>query len=230
MSARFSDIQFLFFDYGGVLDSHGIHTRVLFWDAVSKAQILPAKEEIRREFQEAYTWVDQDLMRSGSALGMGLKDFNYHNLALILKAMELAAHDENKLEIAATMVTELQKKCLTKSAEVLAHLKLPKGIISNFTGNLTDILKEQNLARHFEHVTESYYVGAAKPDPSIFLTALSRVKFAPEECLFIGDNVKNDIEPARELGIKTVLFDPNNKNQNAADHTIAALEELLTLF
>src|SRR5438309_9514285 len=43
------------------------------------------------------------------------------------------------------------------------------GVVSNFTGNLAPCLDELGLARLFTAVSDSAVVGAAKPDPRIFL-------------------------------------------------------------
>lgn len=206
VTKTFANIAHIFFDYGGVLDSHGIHTRRLFWKAAVDAGLFEGKEAQRVEFQEAYTWADQELMRTGSALGMGLKDFNYHNISLILKALDLEAISEKKLENAATLVTESQEKCLKISREILQGIDLPKSLVSNFTGNLQDILREQGLRSLFTNVSESFHVGAAKPSLDIFLHALSSVDASPEECVFIGDNIENDMKPAKSLGMKTILY------------------------
>ena len=48
-------------------------------------------------------------------------------------------------------------------------------------------------------------VGTKKPKPEIFKLTISRLGCKPEECLFIDNSVEN-IETAKELGIKTVLF------------------------
>jgi HAD superfamily hydrolase (TIGR01549 family) len=219
--------KFLFLDYGGVLDSHGVHTRVLFWDAVVNAGLVANKEANRRAFQEAYTWADQEMMRTGSAKGMGLSEFNQHNLQLIFKKFGPA--DSGKVMLAAQELTAKMRNCLAESEMVLKNIKLPMGVISNFTGNLENILKEQKLFSYFEHITESFVVGAAKPELAIFLHALSQVKFAPNECLYVGDNIKNDLEPARKLGIQTVHFNPTQEISEYADYTIREITELLTI-
>ena len=43
-----------------------------------------------------------------------------------------------------------------------------------------------------------------KPDPAIFLYALNLIRVKAEGAMMIGDNLESDIEPARELGMKTL--------------------------
>ncbi len=54
----------------------------------------------------------------------------------------------------------------------------------------------------------SYEVGACKPEKKIYLEALKAADAKPHECVFI-DDTKENIEAARSLGIRAVLY----KNQ-----------------
>lgn len=47
-------------------------------------------------------------------------------------------------------------------------------------------------------------VGLAKPDPAIYQKAVQLAECAPEECIFIDDK-ENNLIPARELGMTTIL-------------------------
>jgi putative hydrolase of the HAD superfamily len=46
--------------------------------------------------------------------------------------------------------------------------------------------------------------GAAKPDPAIFGEALGRAGVAPDEAIFLGDSVEQDMAGARAAGIPSV--------------------------
>jgi len=77
-------------------------------------------------------------------------------------------------------------------------------LVSNCFVGLSDILKALNLTRFFECIILSYEVGVRKPDRRIYLEALQRLKLRPEECVFVSDAI-NDLEGAREVGLKTML-------------------------
>jgi putative hydrolase of the HAD superfamily len=47
-------------------------------------------------------------------------------------------------------------------------------------------------------------VGAAKPDPAMFLKALEHARVEPQEVIHIGDHPEQDIEAAQKLGMNTV--------------------------
>lgn len=219
-------LKYLFFDFGGCIDAPGIHTRVLFWDSYRKLGLLP--EGRREEFQEAYTRADQRMMATGEAKAMGLKEFNRHNSKLIAAEFGLAAAADR----AGDLVTDRMAGYIQESRKALEELgrKYPLGVISNFTGNLEVIMKEFSLSELFGSVTESFYVGYSKPDERIFRAALGKQEFQPEECLYVGDNPKNDIIPARALGMRTALIHPAGKKQDCgADYYVETLRALVPL-
>jgi HAD superfamily hydrolase (TIGR01549 family) len=92
------------------------------------------------------------------------------------------------------------------SREVLRTLegRFRMGVVSNFYGNLGNILAEADLARFFGTVVDSSQVGIFKPDAGIFLAALERLGSAPSETAMVGDSIDKDCLPAQRLGIKGI--------------------------
>jgi putative hydrolase of the HAD superfamily len=65
--------------------------------------------------------------------------------------------------------------------------------------------KKFDLDRLFKIVVISGAVGCRKPDKRIYEILLSRINAPAERCIFFDDRVKNLIA-AKELGIKSILF------------------------
>jgi len=84
------------------------------------------------------------------------------------------------------------------------------------------------LRKYFDEIIFSCDVGLAKPNPKIFELVLRICNVKPEEILFIGDHLKNDIIPARLVGFKTILLDRRNKypEYKGEKWYIKSLEEL----
>ena len=55
----------------------------------------------------------------------------------------------------------------------------------------------------FALVTHQENMHTSKPSPDYYQEILARLQLTPAECLMVGDDPKNDIEPAQSLGIKT---------------------------
>ncbi|MFE3558493.1 HAD family hydrolase [Streptomyces sp. NPDC059193] len=47
--------------------------------------------------------------------------------------------------------------------------------------------------------------GASKPDPEFFVRVAAVVPFAPEEILYVGDRVDNDLRPGKQARMRTAL-------------------------
>ena len=120
---------------------------------------------------------------------------------------------------------------LAHSREVVDALRsrFRLGIVSNFYGNLDNILAEAKLERFFAAVVDSSRIGIFKPDAGIFESALKKLGCAPEAAVMIGDSLGKDCAPARQLGMRTVWLrtDPqNDDNGSAADFTIRSIDDV----
>ena len=74
-------------------------------------------------------------------------------------------------------------------------------------------------------------VKVKKPAPEPFMFALGMLKASPDETVLVGDSPRRDIEPCRNLGIRTVYARygdrfSRDRNSVAADFIIDAMEEL----
>ncbi len=92
---------------------------------------------------------------------------------------------------------------------------IPLGIISNaqfFTLPLLERFLAADLDAlgfHPQLRLLSFEEGCAKPDPTLFQKAVSRLErlgIPPAETAFIGNDMRNDIRPSRQAGFQTVLF------------------------
>jgi putative hydrolase of the HAD superfamily len=66
------------------------------------------------------------------------------------------------------------------------------------------------ISDYFNDIVTSGAVKIKKPDPEIFRIALNNLKSSSERCVFIGDSLKADVIPAKELGMFTILKSRDN--------------------
>lgn len=50
-----------------------------------------------------------------------------------------------------------------------------------------------------------------KPDPAFFQLVIKKAGCAPENCLFVGDNVKFDFDGSKKMGMNALWYLPNKK-------------------
>jgi putative hydrolase of the HAD superfamily len=104
------------------------------------------------------------------------------------------------------------------------------GIISNWTGDLEDVLRSVELHHHFDFVLDSAHLGWEKPHPEIFNEALRRAGVAPEHAIHVGDSPGHDVEGALAAGLRAALLDREGAHpQFDRAPRMASLDELLEL-
>ena len=78
------------------------------------------------------------------------------------------------------------------------------GIIANQQENLAERLERFELGSYFGVVVGSADVGFSKPDLAIFEYALEKAGISPQEAIYVGDRIDNDMIPAKKLGMTTI--------------------------
>lgn len=84
------------------------------------------------------------------------------------------------------------------------QLGIELGVLSNFDSRLHSVLQALDLAPYFTSVTISTEVGAAKPDPHIFTTALNKHQCSAESAWHIGDSLQEDYHGAKASGLRAI--------------------------
>jgi putative hydrolase of the HAD superfamily len=81
------------------------------------------------------------------------------------------------------------------------------GLISNFSYSkaIREALRKLHLQRLLDVVVISDEVGWRKPHRKIFQMFLDELKLEPDEAIYVGDDLKYDVEGAKAVGMKTVL-------------------------
>jgi putative hydrolase of the HAD superfamily len=94
------------------------------------------------------------------------------------------------------------------------------GIVSNADDDqFAHMVKLGQLESHFDSLLSSEQARSCKPDLAIFQEALRRADCAPEEALFVGDSLQQDIAGANRLGLQSVLiWSDANREPPAGEH------------
>jgi len=120
------------------------------------------------------------------------------------------------------------------------HRRARLGLCSNFSHSeaVLGILDESGLRTHLDAVVVSDSFGLRKPRPEIFEEVLARLDVAPGEAIHVGDNLREDVEGAAALGIRTVWITRRVRDPEATllqhggqrpDHIVADLSDLPAL-
>lgn len=203
-----SDIRGIIFDYGGTIDSRGVHWSEIIWDGYCNCNVPVDKQK----FRDCYVFAERELAKTRHIL----PHHNFYDLLLIKMQIEIGNLVDNGIlpqgsiekyaQPIAQYCYDAAKGSIAEAIPVLEKLKehYPMVLVSNFYGNVESVLSDFGLRHFFDSIIESAVVGVRKPDPKIFALGVEALGLEPEQVLVVGDSYKKDIVPAESLGCKVL--------------------------
>jgi 2-haloalkanoic acid dehalogenase type II len=179
--------------------------------------LWPCAPVIQAAEQSLYGWLQQHAPRVAAAYDIaGLRDHRKalaaarpalaHDLtALRLTQLELLltehGHDPALAEAGSQHFRTARNRVTPypEVREALARLRRDYLLVSLTNGNAQ--VEQTPLAGCFHHSLSAAEVGAAKPDPALFLAACEWARVTPPQALHVGDDPLRDVAAARELGM-----------------------------
>lgn len=232
-------IKGIIFDYGGTIDSNGMHSAEVIWMGYEAFRVPVGKAA----FREAYVFGErtlgknplvlphhtfQDMLRLKVGLQIDwLADGNY---------LPADQADQTLKEGIADWCYEYARKSIEAARPVLNALsqRYPLVLVSNFYGNIEAVLKDFGLNGYFNAIIESAVVGVRKPDPAIFALGVEKFNRPAGEIVVIGDSYDKDIVPATTLGCQTIWLKSigwsEYKGNETADRVLSDFGELKEIF
>ena len=195
-------IKGIIFDYGGTLDSRGVHWSEVLWQGYCQAGVPIDKET----FRNAYVEGERALARE--RIIMPQDDFH----TLLLKKVEVeisylpdkpdAEVQDRWIKEIATYCDDAARECIEEARAILEqlHERYPMMLVSNFYGNIDEVLRSYGIRHLFKGIIESAVVGVRKPNPTLFKLGVDALELEPDEVLVVGDSLRKDIIPAEHLG------------------------------
>ena len=109
--------------------------------------------------------------------------------------------------------------------DILERRQVRLGVLTNGTIRQQQAkLTAVGLADRFEFVLTTEELGAAKPDPVVYLAACDRFDLRPAHVLHVGDLPDLDVTAAEAAGLHAVLIDRADQHQHAG--SLRSLEAL----
>ena len=227
------NIKGIIFDYGGTLDTNGVHWFHIFRQVY--AQHLPqiTEEQLREAYVygERYLATHRVIEPSDDFLAMLKKK-------VAIQTSQLGIEDEAMTSKLAADCDNLVRTHMETTRNVLDTLsaRYPMVLVSNFYGNIHAVLNSYGLDGYFKEVIESAVVGVRKPDPQIFALGVKALGLPPEEIVVVGDSYSKDMAPAHSLGCRTLWIKGqgwNDKDEptdsSCASHIITELPQVLEI-
>lgn len=250
-------IKGLLIDFGGTIDTDGIHWFRLFQSAYAECGYNIPEDVLR----QAHVYAEKTLGRAHMIapemsmtdtirVKVGLQAEFLRGVGVLLngccggKGSVPCEQCNQVLEI-----ERLVGCCMARNRYNIDNVSGPVlkvlaseyklGVVSNFYGNLNSVLAEFGIDGYISTVTESAVVGVRKPDPEIFRIAASSLGLTPAECVVVGDSADKDIIPAQTAGCRTVWLSGSNASDVAGvawdstpcipDWRISSFRDLLSI-
>ena len=132
----------------------------------------------------------------------GIKDDKKIN-----KFAQLYEEDRKHIKPYNDVISEIRK--LRKTYKI--------GLLSNTENFAIPVLESTGFLDLFDATFFSCDHSRLKPDKKFFHAILKVLGTRPEETVMIGDSIKNDITPARQLGMHAILIDRSSKHPEVAN-------------
>jgi putative hydrolase of the HAD superfamily len=202
-------IKGVLIDYGGTIDTDGVHWGQVLWNAYVQYDI-PVSKEV---FGQAYTYGEKAL----AVKPLIKPEHNFLDVLTIKLGEQFdflyaSGHFKDKGSYAdsipkmAATCNQFAAGCIDEAKPVLAKLAAhyPLVMVSNFYGNIQSVLETFGIRGYFKNIIESSVVGHRKPDPQIYVLGVQSLNLPAAECIVIGDSYAKDIEPGKKAGCQTV--------------------------
>ena len=195
-------IKGILIDFGGTIDSDGIHWFDAFREAYTLVTDVP-----KDLLWNAYVNTERTLGRNPIIT----PDFTFRQTIQVKIFMHCEYLQSKGVFISDVDQDTILNYCYNKvvhhisavSKPVLEKIKLPMVLVTNFYGNMHTVLEEFGLSNLFKDVIESSVVGVRKPDPEIFRLGVKALGLESSETIMIGDSEEKDILPATSIGCHT---------------------------
>lgn len=225
-------IKGIIFDYGGTLDSRGVHWSEVLWQGYQQARVPIDKET----FRTAYVEGERALARERIILPQD----NFHTLLRKKVAIEISYLPQQPDEATrlkwvdeiAAYCDNAARSCIDEARPMLEQLneRYPMMLVSNFYGNIDEVLRDYGIRHLFKGIIESAVVGIRKPNPTLFRLGVDALELPPEQVLVVGDSLRKDIEPAEQLGCHVLWLKGKGwtdaEDQQTHPHTITRIGEV----
>lgn len=225
--------QALIFDFGGTLDTNGVHWSEKYWDGYCSANVQVEK----KRYEKAYVAAGDKMLEGIVTPGFSFRQTIEAQVSLQLNNLIADGSIEpQKKELYLKTIVDFcysdVKNNIGRASELLEqlHKKYPMALVSNFYGNMEKVLSEFGIKGFFSAIIDSAVIGIRKPDPAIFSAGVQKLNCDASAVVVIGDSYDRDIEPASKAGCITVWLKGRSwkplPDGPLANFTINNLQEL----
>lgn len=208
-------IKDVFFDLDRTLWDFDRNSNATLEDIFNQHQLDKYIDDFQL-FKRTYRTVNDyywNAYRVGKVSKEKLQDYRFIDT---LKEFEI--HDEKLGKVMGEEFLKLspeQTHLFPFAIEILKDLKENNYRLHIITNGFIKVqhtkLQVSGLRPYFDEILCSEEIGVNKPNPKVFYEALKRAKAEISQSIMIGDDLNCDVIGAENIGMKAILFDPEDK-------------------
>ncbi len=204
-------VKHIFFDLDHTLWDFHTNSAMAFKKLLAEEN-LPVSYE---RFMEIYRPVNLKVWKDYTAGKYTKEQVKIIRLKYTLDQLEIILPPDEILRMAERYLSLLAEGTVLfpGAIETLEYL-MEKYSLHLLTNGFAEVqyrkIEISGLKPYFRSITLSEETGQLKPHPHVFQYALHKAGAFPHESLMIGDNVQADILGALNVGMKAIIFDPDN--------------------
>ncbi|GGC47961.1 hypothetical protein GCM10011386_45140 [Parapedobacter defluvii] len=191
-------------NYEGTIDTNGQHWGAILWHKFQKHVAGLDKSVFNRAYAYSENVLASEAIIQPSHVFLDVlvhkitQQFHY----LTNQGYQL---DYTAISTIAQECNNLAVRTLRKTQNILESLSstFPMVLVANFYGNLNAVLAEFGIRKYFSDVVESS-MSNMHFNTEIYEKGVSRLGYAAEECVAVGDSYNRDILPSKAVGCQTI--------------------------
>jgi HAD superfamily hydrolase (TIGR01509 family) len=192
--------------------------------------------ELLAEFRNTRVRVERELSSSNSTFYLH-REFIGRVVSTMLRDLEHPISDDAVEKFCdaqrdAVVANLCPRNDCTSTLMQLRASGYTLAIVSNIDDEWLEPIRDRwNLDQLVDGILSSELAQSCKPDSSIFLQACRMIEVRPQDALFVGDSLINDVEGSRSVGMEPIWFDTSSTGQirDKPVQTITALSELVKI-
>ena len=150
----------------------------------------------------------------------------------LLAAFQEAGEDAAKVEHAMAQFFAARNAVIPYDDVLPGLLRLKNRVLVGSISNGNADLRTIGLAHHFKVSVAAPQFGVAKPEAAIFLAACKELGVAPEDAVYVGDDVLLDVQGAQRAGLRAVWMNRTGSTKHlehevVPDAIVRDFDELL---
>jgi putative hydrolase of the HAD superfamily len=143
-----------------------------------------------------------------------------------------AGEDADKVELAMVQYLAARNAVMPYDDVLPGLLRLKDRVLVGSISNGNADLQTIGLSHHFKVSVAAHQLGVAKPDAAIFLEACRLLGVAPEDAVYVGDDVLLDVQGAQRAGLRAVWMNRTGSTRHlehevVPDAIVRDFDELL---